>query len=368
MHSSIFFLCVLCVTTQAVHDLRAPIDDLSLSASGDGFAELTPLVSNPLRSNSDSDDVDRRDNPLAGLLVRQSCPPGRGLCNDGVCCPLGGRCCGGGKCCDAGTFCYGNGCCGNNETGCGGNKCCPVTYTCCSGGGGCCELGTYCVVVNGRRGCCENGKICTSGGGVVTLTREPTPDPITQTAFPTTRTTATTAQTITATSVVPSPTPPPGSSVVDITATDPRIIYRGGWQSVTSSCNSSSQSRMATEAFSSFSLDFQGDAVYLSLSSNNAWYIVTVGGRTTTFGGFESQVIPILVSGSSLDSSIGDPWSFALDKIVVASTDPAVTSSARAAQSTVTGLSDSSAPPVAFKWATVGLASGAAAVSVFFLF
>ncbi|KAF4575219.1 hypothetical protein EYR40_005043 [Pleurotus pulmonarius] len=196
MHSSIFFLCVLCVTTQAVHDLRAPIDDLSLSASGDGFAELTPLVSNPLRSNSDSDDVDRRDNPLAG------------------------------------------------------------------------------------------------------------------------------------------------------------------------------------------------DAVYLSLSSNNAWYIVTVGGRTTTFGGFESQVIPsncslsfeqaglptqsntieVLVSGSSLDSSIGDPWSFALDKIVVASTDPAVTSSARAAQSTVTGLSDSSAPPVAFKWATVGLASGAAAVSVFFLF
>ncbi|KAF7432794.1 hypothetical protein PC9H_004737 [Pleurotus ostreatus] len=179
----------------------------------------------------------------------------------------------------------------------------------------------------------------------------------------------------------------PGSSIVDITATDPRITYRGSWQSVASSCNSSSQSRMATEPFSSFSLDFQGNAVYLSLSSNNARYTVTVGGRTTTFGGFESLVIPsncslsfeqaglptqsntiqVTVSGSSLDSSLADDqWSFALDKIVVASTDPAVTSSARAAQSTVTGLSDNSAP--ALKWASIRLATGVAVVSVFFLF
>ncbi|KAG9218748.1 hypothetical protein CCMSSC00406_0001138 [Pleurotus cornucopiae] len=218
------------------------------------------------------------------------------------------------------------------------------------------------------------------------LVRAPIPDPTTRTTAPTTRTTAATTRPI-VTSTVPSPTPVPGSSIVDITATDPRITYRGSWQSVASSCNSSSQSRMATEPFSSFSLDFQGNAVYLSLSSNNARYTVTVGGRTTTFGGFESLVIPsncslsfeqaglptqsntiqVTVSGSSLDSSLADDqWSFALDKIVVASTDPAVTSSARAAQSTVTGLSDNSAP--ALKWAPIRLATGVAVVSVFFLF
>lgn len=97
MRFSGLFLYALCVIAQAVHDARAPIEHLSLSASSDDFAELTPLVSNPLRSNSARGDMDRRDNPLEGLLVRQSCPSGWGLCNDGRCCPLGGRCCGGGK-------------------------------------------------------------------------------------------------------------------------------------------------------------------------------------------------------------------------------------------------------------------------------
>ncbi|KAF9498701.1 hypothetical protein BDN71DRAFT_353372 [Pleurotus eryngii] len=391
MRFSVLFLYALCVIAQAVHDARAPIEHLSLSASGDDFAELTPLFSSPLRSNSARGDVDRRDNPLAGLLVRQSCPSGWGLCNNGRCCRLGGRCCGGGRCCDPGDFCYASGCCRNSETGCEGVSCCPANYTCCSGG--CCRPGTYCAVANGRRGCCQNGKICTSGGsaggggggGDVTTTRVPIPDPTTRTTAATTRTIAATTRPI-ITAIVPSPTPAPGSSIVDISATDPRITYRGSWQSVASSCNSSSQSRMATEPFSSFSLGFQGNAVYLSLSSYNAHYTVTVGGRTTTFGGFESFVIPsncslsfeqaglptqsntiqVTVSGSSLDSLAADQWSFSLDKIVVASTDPAVTSSARAAQSTVTGLSDNSAP--AFKWAPIRLATGVAVVSVFFLF
>ena len=77
-----------------------------------------------------------------------------------------------------------------------------------------------------------------------------------------------------------------------------------------------------------------GDAVYLSLSSYNALYNVTVRGRTTTFGASDSRVIPsncslsfgqaalpgqsnaieVIVSGSSLDSA--GQWSFAMEKIV----------------------------------------------------
>ncbi|KAJ8698644.1 hypothetical protein PTI98_005331 [Pleurotus ostreatus] len=128
--------------------------------------------------------------------------------------------------------------------------------------------------------------------------------------------------------------------MVEIPATDPQITYRGSWISVTSLCNASSRSRMATGPSSSFSFNFQGDAVYLSLSSYNALYNVMVRGQTTTFGASDSRVIPsncslsfgqaalqgqsnaieVIVSGSSLDSA--GQWSFAMEKIVVASTSP----------------------------------------------
>lgn len=81
-------------------------------------------------------------------------------------------------------------------------------------------------------------------------------------------------------------------------------------------------------------LSHSGDAVYLSLSSYNALYNVTVRGRTTTFGASDSRVIPsncslsfgqaalagqsnaieVIISGPSLDSA--GQWSFAMEKIV----------------------------------------------------
>lgn len=150
----IMHLWLLCIyfahaLAQAIDDVHIPVEVLAVSRVGSDLAELSPLVFNAPEASIGFDDVARRDNPLSGLLVRQSCPSGYGLCTNGRCCPLGGRCCGGGTstsfyetslfsrlsgtCCRSGSWCYGGGCCRNNERGCEGNSCCSGGSSCCSG-------------------------------------------------------------------------------------------------------------------------------------------------------------------------------------------------------------------------------------------
>ncbi|KDQ29609.1 hypothetical protein PLEOSDRAFT_1093062, partial [Pleurotus ostreatus PC15] len=162
-----FWLLCICsarALAQAVDDdVHVPVEILAISRTGSDLAELTPLTFNAPETRIGFGDVARRDHIISGLLARQSCPSGYGLCSGGDCCPLGGRCCGAGTCCPSGGWCYGGGCCRSGERGCENNSCCSGGSSCCSGGG-CCRSGTYCAVANGRRGCCENGKICSGGG------------------------------------------------------------------------------------------------------------------------------------------------------------------------------------------------------------
>ncbi|KAF9450162.1 hypothetical protein P691DRAFT_496554 [Macrolepiota fuliginosa MF-IS2] len=119
---------------------------------------LEPMINSPVTPTT-GDQLQRREPTIIeGLLqIRQSCPTGYGLCNNGRCCPLGGKCCTKG-CCDPGSWCYSSGCCLLTEMGCEGVSCCPVGSNCCKGGG-CCKSNYYCVVTPSK-GCCPIGKIC----------------------------------------------------------------------------------------------------------------------------------------------------------------------------------------------------------------
>lgn len=92
---------------------------------------------------------------FAGAAGAQVCPPGTGLCNDGLCYPLGSQCCSpatGGGACNQGSNCWA----GNNT----GNFCCPVG----SVGyrdGGCAPIGISDYCGSGRF--CTRGACCNSG-------------------------------------------------------------------------------------------------------------------------------------------------------------------------------------------------------------
>lgn len=89
---------------------------------------LEPMTGSPITDTSGEGLQRREPSIIEGLLqIRQSCPTGYGLCDNGKCCPLGGRCCTGkgscqqpsplqilnhfysAGCCDAGYWCYSTG-------------------------------------------------------------------------------------------------------------------------------------------------------------------------------------------------------------------------------------------------------------------
>ncbi|KAG9218747.1 hypothetical protein CCMSSC00406_0001139 [Pleurotus cornucopiae] len=426
-----FWLLCICsarALAQAVDDdVHVPVEILAISRTGSDLAELTPLTFNAPETRIGFGDVARRDHIISGLLARQSCPSGYGLCSGGdqelvahrevgamevavveaargdvrttravavvlvavqegdVVDQANGR----RGCCENGKICSGGGSSGCTSSG----------YSQCSGEDFCCPTGDICYRDTENRPRCRSPS--SGGGGATTTTTTPPPPttttrtteappptttpptqappppppPATTTApaappppAPTTvRPTTTGVPSGTATSVVPSPTVPLGSSLVDISATDPRISYQGSWQSVDSACNSSSQSRLTTAPYSSFSLDFEGSAVYLSLAANNAWYTVTVGGQTSSFGGsenaisivpsnctlsFEQRNLPnrlntmvVFINGASLGTTtMDDPWSFALEKIVVVAGGSSTTTRTGAAQSTISGILANASP------------------------
>ncbi|KAJ8487517.1 hypothetical protein ONZ45_g14304 [Pleurotus djamor] len=136
----------------------------------------------------------------------------------------------------------------------------------------------------------------------------------------------------TSTAIIPRPTPPSGSRVIQVAPDDDRIRYLSGWQATTSACNSSSRSMAISTGSSAFTFSFRGSEVYLSLSTFNAWFNVSVNGITTEFGSARSTVQPSNCTlsfmrdnlSTSLDTTIRvavfhvflESWSFALNEIL----------------------------------------------------
>ncbi|KAJ6456893.1 hypothetical protein C8R45DRAFT_1185006, partial [Mycena sanguinolenta] len=280
---------------------------------------------------------------ISGLLVRQSCDPGYGLCSNGRCCPVGGDCCANGDCCDAGEWCYAgsltplvsiaklialqpSAACGRRMVAIG---CCDIGDNCCEGGS-CCVSSDYCTVANGVSGCCENGKVCTGisnqcdKSGYSPCTNDDFCCPTGQTCFrdsannpackdggggggsPTTTTTketTTTHQTTTtkgttvttsmlAASSAPNAVPaaPAGSEnvVIDV-STDLNITWTGDWVVVPSTCTTGSKSKKVSGnstnlADGAMSFPFTGTCVYVSVMSLNAQYTITIDGEETDYG------------------------------------------------------------------------------------
>ncbi|KAF7340886.1 hypothetical protein MSAN_02118100 [Mycena sanguinolenta] len=90
---------------------------------------------------------------------------------------------------------------------------------------------------------------------------------------------------------VPLPTPPEGSQVMYVAATDPGIVWSDGWQIGPSSCSSDPIRTVSgtgttfdeTDFFTA-SYSFRGSAIYANLQSGNASFAITVDGSQTTFG------------------------------------------------------------------------------------
>ncbi|KAJ8502496.1 hypothetical protein ONZ45_g11710 [Pleurotus djamor] len=182
--------------------------------------------------------------------------------------------------------------------------------------------GATCSKDSTGRGRCSVGG--DSGGGARTSTiTTPTTTPI-------------------STVVVPRPTERPDSSAFVLSATDQQILYVGQWETTKSICNPRIQSRTTRSMYSSFSYRFVGSEIYLSITSFNAFYTVSIGGDLMTFGTRIDTVVPSNCTFSygrtglranpatqstlikvSLHgpSSVTDErrWSFALEQILVVS-------------------------------------------------
>ncbi|KAJ6465542.1 hypothetical protein C8R47DRAFT_1155007 [Mycena vitilis] len=287
----------------------------------------------------------RRETTIPGLLARQSCPTGYGLCGNGRCCKAGSDCCKVG-CCDPGNWCYASGCCKRSENGCDNRGCCAFGDKCCSGGG-CCSSGDYCAVVDGVKGCCPNGKVCTgssglcdksgyvpcanddfcclpgdtcyrdsnnspgcrAGGGGSPPTTKPTTTHTTTTPPPTTTHTTTPITTTPIPSAtnspiaVPSsvPAPPSGSKnvVIDVSSST-EITWTGDWVLVPSTCTPGNKAKRVSGNSTSFASGimgyfFAGSSVYLSVVSTNAQYTVSIDNVDTDYGssGSSPTVAPI---------------------------------------------------------------------------
>ncbi|KXN89502.1 hypothetical protein AN958_05664 [Leucoagaricus sp. SymC.cos] len=340
---------------------------------------LKPFIQgNPLKDTSGDELQKREPTIIEGLLhIRQSCPSGYGLCNNGRCCPLGGKCCTQG-CCNPGYWCYSTGCCSLSEIGCEQVSCCPVGSNCCKGGG-CCKASEYCVVSSSAKGCCPIGQVCTgtpgstcyrdsagaprcrsgstsNGGGggggggggdggggdnrSTTTTPRSTPTTPPQipdiTTTPTTNSSSTSSAATTAQSS-PSPTPGLGQSVITYSVTDTRISWSGtGWVSGSSSCTASA--RRTTTAMQSFTLMVSSAArIFLNLDCLNVVYDVYVNGRVDTLVSDQFDVtescsykelslvgvttninVTVVVIGLPVNGKRQSPnWEFQLNEILV---------------------------------------------------
>ncbi|KAF4575220.1 hypothetical protein EYR36_006578 [Pleurotus pulmonarius] len=387
-----FWLLCICsaraLAQAADDDVHIPVEILAVARPGSDLAELTPLTFNAPETRIGFGGTTRRDTLISGLLARQSyvvVPEPAARRELGVMVVAAVEAVRGVVRTIRAAAVVPVAAQEEDVVGLGEDFCCPTGDTCyrdtdnrprcrAPGGGGATTTTTRTTTTPPP----PTTTRTTEAPPTTTAPTQappPPPPPATTTTpaappppAPTTvRPTATVVPTSIATSVVPSPTPPLGSSLVDISPADPRISYQGSWQSVDSACNSSSQSRMTTAPYSSFSLDFEGSAVFLSLAANNAWYTVTVGGQTSSFGGseaavsivpsnctlsFEQRNLPnrlntmvVFINGASLGATtMDDPWSFALEKIVVIAGGTSTATRTGAAQSTISGILTNNSP------------------------
>ncbi|KAJ7231508.1 hypothetical protein C8J57DRAFT_179935 [Mycena rebaudengoi] len=90
-------------------------------------------------------------------------------------------------------------------------------------------------------------------------------------------------------SAVPLPTPPAGSKVVFIGATDPGIIWSPPWRDAPSACSSGTMrtvSAIDMDFLTSYvaSYPFRGTGIYVNLQSGNALFQISIDSDATVFG------------------------------------------------------------------------------------
>ncbi|KAJ6512828.1 hypothetical protein C8R45DRAFT_961500 [Mycena sanguinolenta] len=110
---------------------------------------------------------------------------------------------------------------------------------------------------------------------------------------------------------VPLPTPPNGSQVVYVAATDPGITWSDGWQTGPSSCSSDQMRTVSGNIYNdanSFvaSYSFRGSGIYANLQSGDAAFAITVDGVQSSFGYAGLLPVPANCSYDWSATNLGD--------------------------------------------------------------
>ncbi|KAJ7093794.1 hypothetical protein C8R44DRAFT_815137 [Mycena epipterygia] len=302
------------------------------------------------------------------------CKTSEGGCDNLGCCPLGDNCCKGGTCCSPSEYCDvvdgQQGCCPIGKVCTAtGNQCTASDYVPCSNDDFCCPPGDTCYRDS------DNNPRCRASGSP---TKPPTTTPPTTTSptttthkmtttaeHTTTHATATTTahatttttgdagntQTTTKTgsALTSVPTAPSGSQNVVVDLFDTSITWTGDWTTVVSSCPSTSNAKgvsgnLTTIASGIMGYSFEGSCVYLSITSSNAQYVISIDGDETDYGasgdttptpsnctfGWSrtnltatgSHFLQISVFGASTigghrrDADSGEAWALAIENLV----------------------------------------------------
>ncbi|KAJ7196063.1 hypothetical protein GGX14DRAFT_673750 [Mycena pura] len=112
-------------------------------------------------------------------------------------------------------------------------------------------------------------------------------------------------------SAVPLPTPPPGSKLVVVNATDPGINWSTGWQTGPSSCSSGTVRTVSANGIDELttytaSYNFRGTGIYANLQSGNAFFSISIdSGEQKTFG-YQSGVVPANCSYDYSKTNLAD--------------------------------------------------------------
>ncbi|KAJ7474780.1 hypothetical protein FB451DRAFT_1246606 [Mycena latifolia] len=111
-------------------------------------------------------------------------------------------------------------------------------------------------------------------------------------------------------SVVTLPTPPAGSKVVFVSATDPGIIWSAPWQTVPSACSSGTMrtvSAVGRDVSISYvaTYNFRGSGIYVNLQSGNSEFQISIDDHETTFGDAPGVLQPV-PANCTYDFSVTD--------------------------------------------------------------
>ncbi|KAJ7041702.1 hypothetical protein C8F04DRAFT_1078511 [Mycena alexandri] len=175
-------------------------------------------------------------------------------------------------------------------------------------------------------------------------------------------------------SVVPLPTPPAGSKVVFVGATDPGIIWSPAWQTLPSACSSGTMRAMSAVGFDvdiSYvaTYNFRGSGIYVNLQSGNAVFTISIDTNVTTFGNGAFEPVPanctydfsatgleeddhvFMIQGLWSSISMDSYWNLGLESLAIIQLDSdsspsnPTSASSTAASSTIPSRTSSAGPP-----------------------